>query len=148
LPEGFHLAGGAAGQAALRSCIESGMAAANAAAAAFGHTPAVPARPSGESFTADVAEDAITPVWTIPAPLNGSSGKMFVDLQHDVGADDIALAHREGYASVEHLKRYTTLGMANDQGKTSNLNALAILAGLSGRAIGEVGTTTFRPPFR
>ena len=148
LPEGFHLAGGAAGQAALRSCIESGMAAANAAAEACGHTPAVPARPSGESFTADVAEDAITPVWTIPAPLNGSSAKMFVDLQHDVGVDDIALAHREGYASVEHLKRYTTLGMANDQGKTSNLNALAILAGLSSRAIGEVGTTTFRPPFR
>ncbi len=148
VPDGFHLAGGAAGTGTLSACIESGMAAANAAVAASGHAPAAPGRPLAAVPSADTDEDGIVPVWTIPDPLGQRAKKKFVDLQHDVGADDIVLAHREGYASVEHLKRYTTLGMANDQGKTSNLNALAILAGLSGRAIGEVGTTTFRPPFR
>jgi len=74
-------------------------------------------------------------------------GKAFVDFQNDVTVGDIDLAHREGYRSVEHLKRYTTLGMGTDQGKTSNLNALAIMA--KRRAVGPdaVGTTTFRPPY-
>jgi sarcosine oxidase subunit alpha len=148
VPEGFHLAGGAAGYTALGSCLESGAAAARAVAEACGQAPAGHGRPLAGSLPPDAEEHDIAPVWTIPTPLNRRAGKKFVDFQHDVGADDIALAHREGYASVEHLKRYTTLGMANDQGKTSNLNALAILAELSGRAIGEVGTTTFRPPFR
>jgi len=148
LPEGFAVAGGAAGRATLAACIESGMAAALAAAEACGGAPAAQGRAPAGRLPDERADAAITPVWTIPAPLGRRGGKMFVDLQHDVGADDIALAYREGYASVEHLKRYTTLGMANDQGKTSNLNALGILAGLSGRTIAEVGTTTFRPPFR
>ncbi len=74
-------------------------------------------------------------------------GKAFVDLQHDVTLSDIDLAHREGYVSVEHLKRYTTTGMANDQGKTSNIAALARMAERTGRAIAEAGTTTFRPPY-
>jgi len=74
-------------------------------------------------------------------------GKAFVDLQHDVTVDDIDLAYREGYDSIEHLKRYTTTGMATDQGKTSNLNALARMADLKNTEIPEVGTTTFRPPF-
>ena len=60
---------------------------------------------------------------------------------------DVALAAREGYVSVEHLKRYTTLGMATDQGKTANVNGLAAMAALTGRAIDETGTTTYRPPF-
>ncbi len=62
-------------------------------------------------------------------------------------AKDIELAHREGYGAVEHLKRYTTLGMATDQGKTANVNGLAIIAGLTGRSIPETGTTGFRPPY-
>ncbi|MFD2052064.1 2Fe-2S iron-sulfur cluster-binding protein [Mesorhizobium calcicola] len=74
-------------------------------------------------------------------------GKAFVDLQMDVTVKDIELAHQEGYQSVEHLKRYTTLGMGTDQGKTSNFYALSVMAGLRGMAIPEVGTTTFRPPF-
>ncbi|WP_287318303.1 sarcosine oxidase subunit alpha family protein [Mesorhizobium sp.] len=74
-------------------------------------------------------------------------GKAFIDLQMDVTVSDIALAHREGYESVEHLKRYTTLGMGTDQGKTSNFRALSTLAGLRGMAVPEVGTTTFRPPY-
>src|SRR5690606_35054955 len=63
-----------------------------------------------------------------PILLPKRPGKAFVDFQNDVTVDDIDLAHREGYRSVEHLKRYTTLGMGTDQGKTSNLNALAIMA--------------------
>jgi len=77
----------------------------------------------------------------------GSKGRAWVDFQNDVTVKDIALAARENFRSVEHLKRYTTLGMANDQGKTSNINGLAAMAAISGRTIGEVGTTTYRPPF-
>lgn len=73
--------------------------------------------------------------------------KCFLDLQHDVTRSDIDLAHREGFRSVEHLKRYTTLGMATDQGKTSNLSALTRLAELRQQPIPQVGTTTFRPPY-
>jgi sarcosine oxidase subunit alpha len=76
-----------------------------------------------------------------------ADGKAFVDFQHDVTADDVRLAHREGFVSVEHLKRYTTLGMATDQGKTSNVPGLAIMAEALGKAIPEVGTTRFRAPF-
>ena len=74
-------------------------------------------------------------------------GKQFVDLQNDVCASDVALAARENYRSVEHLKRYTTTGMGTDQGKTSNINALMLMGEHTGRAPAEVGTTHFRPPF-
>jgi sarcosine oxidase subunit alpha len=73
--------------------------------------------------------------------------RQWVDFQHDVTVKDIALAKRENYVSVEHLKRYTTLGMANDQGKTSNVPALSLMAKLQDKPVPEVGTTTFRPPF-
>lgn len=76
-----------------------------------------------------------------------STQKAFVDFQHDVTRDDIALAAREGFHSVEHLKRYTTLGMGTDQGKTSNVNGLAILAALTKKAVADIGTTAFRPPY-
>jgi sarcosine oxidase subunit alpha len=70
-----------------------------------------------------------------------------VDFQNDVTTDDIELAAREGFRAIEHLKRYTTLGMATDQGRTSAVNALAIIAEARGRALPEIGVTTFRPPF-
>lgn len=76
----------------------------------------------------------------------GSHDKAFVDFQNDVTVKDLAQATREGFRSIEHVKRYTTNGMATDQGKTSNLNALAIVAGLVGKPIPEVGMTTFRMP--
>ncbi len=79
--------------------------------------------------------------------LSGARGKQFVDLQNDVDLGDVALAARENYRSVEHLKRYTTTGMGTDQGKTSNVNALVALGEFSGREPAAVGTTTFRPPF-
>ncbi|OBQ80149.1 sarcosine oxidase subunit alpha [Mesorhizobium sp. WSM3873] len=84
-----------------------------------------------------------------PAPVFEikAKGKSFVDFQHDVTAEDVRLAHREGFVSVEHLKRYTTLGMATDQGKNSNVPGLAIMAEALGKPIPEVGTTRFRPPY-
>jgi sarcosine oxidase subunit alpha len=77
----------------------------------------------------------------------GVAGKQFVDLQNDVTADDVALAARENYRAVEHLKRYTTTGMGTDQGKTSNINALLLMGELTGAGPAGVGTTRFRPPF-
>jgi len=88
------------------------------------------------------------PAWKITNGYDGGKGpKAFVDFQNDVTASDVSLAAREGYQSVEHLKRYTTLGMATDQGKTSNINGLAILAEALGAEIPDVGTTTFRMPY-
>ena len=83
-----------------------------------------------------------TPVWFIPG-----RQKAFVDFQNDVTAKDLGLAVREGFTSIEHVKRYTTTGMGTDQGKTSNVNALAIVAGKLGMGIEDIGTTTFRPPY-
>jgi len=90
----------------------------------------------------------LRPLWLIPAdkPL-GHKGKHFVDQQNDVTAADLKLALREGYVSIEHLKRYTTNGMATDQGKTSNMTALSIVAETLARPLPEVGTTTFRAPY-
>src|SRR5882724_66570 len=84
--------------------------------------------------------DAITRVRDV-------KGKQFVDLQNDVLAEDVALAARENYRSVEHLKRYTTTGMGTDQGKTSNINALILMGEYTGQAPSQVGTTRFRPPY-
>ena len=138
LPNGMSVAGAASGAMTLARCLAEGIAAGNDAAEATGHAARPFALPN-----ADDEASTVTPLWHVA----GSTGKAFVDLQHDVTADDIALAHREGFGAVEHLKRYTTLGMATDQGKTSNVPALGIMAALAGRAIPEVGTTTFRPPY-
>ncbi len=80
-------------------------------------------------------------------PKADEEGRRWIDFQNDVTLKDVVLAAREGYVSVEHLKRYTTLGMATDQGKTANVNGLAAMAALTGRTIDETGTTTYRPPF-
>jgi sarcosine oxidase subunit alpha len=93
-------------------------------------------------------ESALEPVWMMPQGAKTKKrAKMWLDFQNDVKVSDVQLAAREGYESVEHTKRYTTLGMATDQGKLSNINGLAILAGELGAPIPQVGTTTFRPPF-
>ncbi|HVE51382.1 MAG TPA: 2Fe-2S iron-sulfur cluster-binding protein [Casimicrobiaceae bacterium] len=88
---------------------------------------------------------ALEPLWSVPP--RHKRAKCFIDWQNDVTTADVALAAREGYTSVEHLKRYTTLGMGTDQGKTSNIVGLALLARALNRSIPEVGTTTFRPPY-
>jgi sarcosine oxidase subunit alpha len=86
-----------------------------------------------------------TPVRLLPS--KGEPARAFVDFQNDVTAKDIGLALREGFESIEHVKRYTTTGMATDQGKTSNMNALGLVAERLGRPVPQVGTTTFRAPY-
>lgn len=93
-------------------------------------------------------EGATMPVWVMPARAPYRlRAKMWLDFQNDVKVSDVELAAREGYASVEHTKRYTTLGMATDQGKVSNINGLAILSAALDQPIPQTGTTTFRPPY-
>ena len=96
----------------------------------------------------ELAEAETMPVWVMPqdAPYRLRS-KMWLDFQNDVKVSDVELAAREGYASVEHTKRYTTLGMATDQGKVSNINGLAVLSKALNQSIPATGTTTFRPPY-
>ena len=84
--------------------------------------------------------------WCMPLPKNVNP-KRFVDFQNDVSVSDIEIALREGYRSIEHVKRYTTLGMATDQGRTSNLNGLQLVSNIENKIVPEVGHTTFRPPF-
>ncbi len=137
-PPGLAVAGAAAGRMTLAACLADGAAAGLTAAREAGH--------DGQALTLPRADDeasALTPFFHV----KGGRGKAFVDFQHDVTADDIALAAREGFRSVEHAKRYTTLGMATDQGKTANVVGLAILAAETGRTIPETGTTMFRPPY-
>ncbi|MEM7721207.1 MAG: sarcosine oxidase subunit alpha family protein [Pseudomonadota bacterium] len=102
--------------------------------------------------TASVAtapdEAPILPVWMMPQGAGiKKRSKMWLDFQNDVKVSDVQLAAREGFESVEHTKRYTTLGMATDQGKLSNINGLAVLADSLDAPIPQVGTTTFRPPY-
>ena len=97
--------------------------------------------------TADAAAATGTPAGELPHGRDVKSVKAFVDFQNDVTANDLRLAAQEGFRSIEHVKRYTTTGMATDQGKTSNMNALGIVATVLGRALPEVGLTTFRAPF-
>ncbi|WP_333828941.1 sarcosine oxidase subunit alpha family protein [Pararhodobacter sp.] len=93
-------------------------------------------------------EEPLLPVWMMPARAGYDlRAKMWLDPQNDVKVSDVQLAAQEGYASVEHAKRYTTLGMATDQGKLSNINGLAILSDALGQPIPQTGTTTFRPPY-
>ncbi|MEI6098965.1 MAG: 2Fe-2S iron-sulfur cluster-binding protein, partial [Alphaproteobacteria bacterium] len=97
------------------------------------------------SGTVPQAEDAaygLQPLWAVPG-----DGRAWLDFANDVTVKDVKQSAQEGFASVEHMKRYTTQGMAPDQGKNSNINALAVLADTTGRGIPETGTTTFRPPY-
>ena len=130
--------------AAVRDGASAGMAAGAFAgfSASAGADPAVAILLRGEGLAVTAwRQEALRP------PAGGIRGKAFVDFQSDVTTRDIGTAHQEGYESVEHLKRYTTLGMGTDQGKTSNINAIGLMAGLRGRDIPATGTTTFRPPY-
>lgn len=135
---GMSVIGAARGSFALADALREGTAAGADAAESAGFRAAEVTIPS-----ADDDQTGVAAFWHVAE----STGKAFVDFQHDVTSDDVALATREGYSSVELLKRYTTLGMGTDQGKTSNINGLAILASLTERSIPEVGTTAFRPPY-
>ncbi|HET8880621.1 MAG TPA: glycine cleavage T C-terminal barrel domain-containing protein, partial [Solimonas sp.] len=101
-----------------------------------------------ERDVADTAAVAASALWSVNVDALGRSAtKSWVDLASDSTESDLQLAARENFVSVEHFKRYTTTGMMTDQGKTSNVNAIGILAGVLGKQPGEVGTTRFRPPF-
>jgi methylglutamate dehydrogenase subunit C len=138
LPPGMSVAGAAQGVFGLGSCLKEGHAAGAAAATECGFATSRGAAPKA-------ADESVAgaPVWQVEK----SRGKPFVDFQNDVAVSDVKLAAREGFRIPEHLKRYTTLGMATDQGKTGNLNGAAVLAQATGRYLGAVGTTTFRPPY-
>ncbi len=138
-PSGMSVGGAAAGHFSLQEALADGARLGAEAANEAGFPVTAPAAPTVEGE----ASSATDPLWRVKS----TKGKTFVDFQNDVTVSDIALAHREGYAAVEHLKRYTTLGMATDQGKTANVTALAVMAELTGRSIPEVGTTVFRPPY-
>lgn len=138
LPPGMSVAGAARGAFGLRSALDEGAKAASEAVASLGLKSGTPTGPR-----ADNQPYGISPLWIVEA----SRSKALVDFQNDVTASDIALAAREGFRSVEHLKRYTTLGMATDQGRTSNVNALAIMAKVTNRSIPATGMTVARPPY-
>ena len=137
-------AGAASGDLDLRSVLQDADAAGKTAAERAGGTAAGIPAPRGDG----PAEAAIFPVWLMPQGARQDlRAKAWLDYQNDVKVTDVQLAAREGYESVEHTKRYTTLGMATDQGKLSNINGLAILSDALGAHIPQVGTTTFRPPY-
>ncbi len=138
LPKWMTVAGAANGVFSLASCLGDGAKAGHAAAAASGFDANATAVPHAEDEPINVSA-----FWHVEA----AKHKAFVDQQNDVTAADVRLAEREGYRSVEHLKRYTTLGMATDQGKTSNVNGLALMAELTKKSIPVTGTTSARPPY-
>ncbi len=136
-PPGMRVAGAANGMLSLAGALREGQAAGQAAAEAAGFSAPAQALPCAEDESV-----ALSPLWHV-----AGAGKAFVDLQNDVTVEDIAIAHAEGFRPVEHMKRYTTLGMATDQGRMSNVSGIAIMAELTGRTIPETGTTMFRPPY-
>ena len=137
LPAGMTVAGAANGQMTTQSALETGMQAAQNALSELGYGSALIDIPQTQDAPVN-----LTPFWHV-----ASAKRAWVDQQNDVTAKDVKLAHQENFISVEHLKRYTTLGMATDQGKTSNMSGLAIMAEIAGKSIPEVGTTMFRPPY-
>jgi sarcosine oxidase subunit alpha len=143
----MQAAGAANGAMDALSCITQGYAAGEAALKLLrAKSPASKHR--ALPLVEQKAQAPLEALWFSPATGSSNEGtKHFIDFQNDVTAADLELAQREGYESVEHTKRYTTLGMATDQGKTSNVNGLGVLAEATGKAIPEIGITTFRPPY-
>ncbi|MEZ5773877.1 MAG: sarcosine oxidase subunit alpha family protein [Hyphomicrobiaceae bacterium] len=128
-------------------CIAEGFAAGRRAAGEVGAKGAAGDLPVPDGLPASGIAEGFKPVFDVKPPAALRERKRFIDQQNDVSASDVKLAHREGYVSVEHLKRYTTLGMATEQGKLANVVALAQMAKLRGLDISAVGTTGYRPPY-
>lgn len=135
--QGLVTAGAAAGHYRLAECFEDGARKAAAVAEALGRPAAGFAPPA----VGEEPDPSFTALWQAP----GAKSRAFVDFQNDVHVKDLGLAVREGFGHVEHAKRYTTSGMATDQGKLGNINAIGILAAMRGISPASVGTTTFRP---
>ncbi len=138
LPPGMAVVGSANGVFGLGAAFESGFEAAKSIVVDLGFSPLKQSAPKAtdEPSTASA-------FWFIKE----TRGRAWLDLQNDVTSKDVVLAHREGFRSVEHVKRYTTLGMATDQGKTANILGMAVMADCSNKPIQDVGTTIFRPPY-
>lgn len=137
-------AGSCRGLQTLQECAQDGVAAGIAAAQSAGFESA------GTVAPAVAATDAgdVRALWLVPHARGVSRApKQFVDLQNDVAASDIHLAIREGFESIEHVKRYTAMGFGTDQGKTGNINGMGITAQALGKTVPQVGTTTFRPNY-
>jgi heterotetrameric sarcosine oxidase alpha subunit len=134
---GLRAVGAAAGQFSTQAALDAGIEAAGGALKSLGLKAVKMPKPM-----ADDAPYRVQPLWAVKA-----KGRAWLDFANDVTTKDIHLAAQENFSSVEHMKRYTTQGMAPDQGKNSNVAALAVLADATGRGIAETGTTTFRPPF-
>ena len=138
LPVGMKVIGAANGILTLNKCLSNGFKIANEVIVELGKNPTKGSPPKSQD---EKKENSA--FWYV----KGSSKRAWVDLQNDVTSKDIEISYQEGFRSVEHLKRYSTLGMATDQGKTSNILGLAILSEMSGKAISQTGTTIFRPPY-
>ncbi len=136
-------AGACNGELSLSGALNQGAEAGRAAAADAGFDAAPLDLPKVE----EVGQGEPRLIWLCPSPKPKAARKAFVDFQNDVTAGDIRLAVQEGFRSVEHVKRYTTNGMATDQGKLSNVTALGLMAEKLDAQIPEIGTTTFRPPY-
>ncbi len=140
------VAGSCGGSEQLNDCLaegfDAGCSAAQGAGFDTGHLIL-------EATSTDPVPGPSRPIWVLPCdhPVGQGRKKHFHELHNDSTVSDIELAAREGFESVEHLKRYTTTGMGTDQGKTSSVNALAVMADIRNTTIPEVGTTTFRPPY-
>ncbi len=138
LPKTLLVAGAAAGQFGIKDCISGGSQAAVEVASALNkHAHAL------APVTTDCEPGAVAVYFHVPQ----SKGKAFIDFQHDVTVADVYQAAREGYDQIEHTKRFTTLGMATDQGKTASVVGIGVLAEATGRSIAQTGTTVFRPPY-
>ena len=138
IPPGMIVAGAASGTFTLAAGLKSGLDAAAVTLKDLGFKATRSKAPKAEDEACSVAA-----FWHV----GESKGRAWLDLQNDVTVKDVKQAHLEGFRSVEHVKRYTTLGMATDQGKTANIPALAVLAECAGKSIPETGTTIFRPPY-
>ncbi len=137
-PANLAAAGAANGAMSTHAALVTGKSQAVQVLSALGIKVAESALPKAED-----APVAIKPLWYVKS----GKGRAWIDFQNDVTVKDVKLAHQENFSSVEHLKRYTTLGMATDQGKTGNVVGLAVMAELTGRSIPETGTTIYRPPY-
>jgi sarcosine oxidase, subunit alpha len=142
--QGERWAGACGGEQGLLACARNGMEVGQAAAQAAGFGGGKASLPTME----ETRFDPIRPLWLVPhAKRPSRAPKQFVDFQNDVAASDIQLAVREGFESIEHIKRYTAMGFGTDQGKTGNINGMGIAAQTLGKPIPQVGTTTFRPNY-
>lgn len=141
LPDGMTVVGAANGDMSTAAALSTGAKGAVAALKNLDIKATAGRMPKTEDEPVN-----ITPCWYVDQKSN-SWGRAWVDQQNDVTVKDIKLSHQEGFRSVEHLKRYTTLGMATDQGKTANVTGLAVMADMTGKSIPETGTTIFRPPY-